>query len=152
MILRIRPLYELKRPTLRRVLELTKPDSVFHERLNNIIDRIGWEPSDEDGVIATVVDRGELVGWARSEQWLEKTSDIVGHKSVEHWDTLEAFTHPDRRGEGIASLAAAGLAVHGLLRWGGDVAVFAPSMMLLARRAGLHPTLFTKVDDEWVRA
>lgn len=147
MILRIRPLYELKRPALRRVLELTKTDSVFHERLEQILDGYSWPVTDEDGVIATVVEDGELVGWARSEQWLE-----MGREDVEHWDTLEAFVREDRRGEGIASLAATGLAVHGLKAWGGDVAVFAPSMMLLARRAGLHPTLFQKANGEWVRA
>lgn len=147
MILRVRPLCELKKPTLRRVLELTKPDSIFHDRLKQaIVDDYSWWASYEDGVIATVVEDGELVGWARSERWLEYLPN-----AARDWDTLEAFVREDRRGEGIASLAATGLAVHGLKAWG-DVAVFAPPMMLLARRAGLHPTLFAKANDEWVRA
>ena len=114
--------------SMRRLIrdELTKPDSDFSEAVE----------TKTDGVIAMVMDDTEVVGWARTEQW----SDDCGVP----YDTLEAFVRPDRRLEGIAAFAAAGLYSAALYDNGCVVAVFQPHMLLVARRAGFFPVLFAK--------
>ena len=114
---------------------LTKAGSDFNAKL------VYWTYGrgaavESDGSIAVVYDHGEIVGWARTETW-------------RGYDTLEAFVAPEHRGRGVAAFAASGLAASTLNANGGSVAVFAPSMMLVARRAGLHPELFERVDGEW---
>lgn len=93
------------------------------------------KPSLSDGHLSLVESRGTIIGWARSEYWVDGDGD--------EWDTLEAFVHPSWRHRGIAALAASALASRPLFG-GREVAVFHPSMMLVARRAGLHPVLFSK--------
>jgi len=85
------------------------------------------------------MDDAEVVGWARTERWIESTGL--------EYDTLEAFVRPERRLQGIAAFAAAGIyssISSDLLDDGFAVAVFHPHMMLVARRAGFSPTLFER--------
>jgi hypothetical protein len=114
-----------------------------------IVKHLSWTESDFQrallarrlqGEIAIVKDQGEIVGWARTEVWVE---DKGGDEYS--WDTLEAFVARDYRRRGVAAFAAAGLAaaMDGL---GSHVAVFHPHMLLVARRAGFQPTLFAKQD------
>lgn len=151
--LRIRRLCDVPAKTLRRILELTKPDSVFHERLEELIDGVGWVSSPEDGIIATVADGGELIGWARTEPWKEFLPTAGNGLPAIAWDTLEAFVREDRRGEGVAKLAAVGISSE-VRRHSprGHVAVFSPVMMTLAHKVGLRPTLFRNDRGEWRRA
>ena len=116
---------------------LTKPCSDFQWKLDAWL--VGsLTPTDADGHIALVEDQGEVVGWARTEQW----SDC---------DTLEAFVAPPYRRRGIAAFAASGLYSAVLHDNGGTVAVFHPHMLLVARRAGFFPTLFQKEGGQWFR-
>lgn len=104
----------------------------------------GDEPTFDDGYLALLKSEGEIVGWARSERWVED--------AVHAWDTLEAFVHPNHRHRGYAALASQGLA-SGPLYGSGSIAVFAPPMLLVARRAGLCAQLFTRQRVErWERA
>lgn len=122
---------------------LTREGSDFHGKLDSWA--AGVRPRLSDGTIALVEDHGEIVGWARTEVWFEKPGEIA-------WSTLEAFVSPSWRGRGISSWAAAGLSC-GVLSDEPTVAVFAPAMMLLAKRVGLHPILFTQDEErKWVRA
>lgn len=121
------------------VRHLTKPESDFQRAL-----LAGRRP----GVIAIVRDQGEIVGWARTEAWSESRDG-----DEYSWDTLEAFVARDYRRRGVAAFASAGLAaaMDGL---GQHIAVFHPHMLLVARRAGFHPTLFAKqdvVETKWSR-
>jgi len=122
---------------------LTHEGSDFSLKLQRKIDGLPLRPV--DGWISLIVDYGEIVGWCRTETWVEQPIDVP-------WDTLEAFVNPSYRGRAFASWAAAGL-VCGPLAEASGVAVFAPSMMLLARKVGLFPVLFLKSPDgKWVRA
>jgi GNAT superfamily N-acetyltransferase len=121
------------------VAHLTKPGSDFQRAL-----LAGRRP----GEIAIVRDQGEIVGWARTEEWVE---DNGGDEFS--WDTLEAFVAKDYRRRGVAAFAAAGLAA-AQDSLGQHIAVFHPHMLLVARRAGFHPTLFAKqdvVETKWSR-
>ena len=112
---------------------LTHDGSDFQRKLGRWLSREAY-PTDEDGHVAVVISDGVTVGWARTEVW-------QGH------DTLEAFVSQPFRQRGIAAFAAAGLRAGPL---GEKVAVFHPSMILVARRAGLRPTLFEKdADGVW---
>ena len=111
---------------------LTKPDSDFHRKLRR---------GQTDGHIAIVRDQGEIVGWARTEPWM----DCEGFQ----WDTLEAFVSVSYRLQGIAAFAACGLESARTLGCG--VAVFHPVMYVIATRVGVKPTLFAK-GEAWVRA
>ena len=115
---------------LRRLIrdELTNPGSDFHKSVE----------TKTDGLIATVWADEVAVGWARTEQW---SAGDDGAGGLEMYDTLEAFVRPERRLQGIAAFAAAGLfsATYGN---GCAVAVFNPHMLLVARRAGFFPVLF----------
>lgn len=132
----ILPLADLD-ASMRRLIKdnLSKPDSDFHKAVE----------TKTDGVIAMVMDDIEVVGWARTERW-------VDGRGVPY-DTLEAFVVPERRLQGIAAFAAAGLYSATLYDNGCVVAVFHPHMLLLARRAGFFPVLFQKdADGQWIKA
>jgi hypothetical protein len=120
---------------LRRLIrdELTKPDSDFHKSVE----------TKTDGHIAVVWADEVAVGWSRTEQWIESTGLV--------YDTLEAFVRPERRLQGIAAFAAAGLYTACLHDNGCTVAVFSPHMMLVAKRAGFFPVLFERDANGWWR-
>ena len=129
---------------------LTRPGSDFHRKLTTWL-YTSVKATPADGTIAVVADHGEIVGWARTERWSEPL-DSRQDGAVMHWDTLEAFVEPTYRSRGIAAFASAGLyatALHDAVR---TVAVFRPSMLLVARRAGLCPTLFERREGVWVKA
>jgi len=107
--------------------ELTKPGSDFHKAIN----------TKTDGHIAVVFHDDQVVGWARTEKWHASDDGMV-------YDTLEAFVRPERRLQGVAVFAAAGLRAGVLHDNGGVVAVFHPHMLLLARQAGFFPVLFER--------
>jgi GNAT superfamily N-acetyltransferase len=116
---------------------LTKPGGDFDRKLHYWLTVA--PAARGDGSIALVSEDDEIIGWCRTETWW--------HDEV--WDTLEAFVADGHRGRGVAAFAAAGLVASGCFSGDEDIAVFAPSMLLLARRVGLHPVLFQKVNDEW---
>lgn len=122
---------------------LTRPGGHFHAKLDAWAS--GQPAGRGDGWLSIVTDQGEPVGWARTEIWWEQPGEIA-------WDTLESFVAPQYRGRGISSWAASGLTA-APLQDDRVVAVFRPAMLLVARRADLHPVLFES-DDEgcWVRA
>ena len=129
--------------------KLTKPGSDFQWKLTRLLHR-EVEPSSDDGHIALVADQGEIVGWARTECWQAESDGADGFVS---YDTLEAFVAPDYRLRGIAGFAASGLYASVLHDEGGAVAVFHPTMLLVARRAGFWPTLYQKSPrGEWAKA
>lgn len=119
--------------SMRRLIrdELTKPDSDFHKAVE----------TKTDGLIAVVMDDEVVAGWARTEYW---SAGDDGAGGLEMYDTLEAFVRPERRLQGIAAFAAAGLFSAALHDYGCAVAVFSPHMLLVARRAGFWPTLFER--------
>lgn len=123
---------------------LTRDGSDFQMKL------LSWisgrdEPGEDDGHLAIVEDRGEIVGWARTAAWT--------HPSTRRWQTLEAFVSEPYRRRGVASFAAAGLVASSALPACGRVAVFrVRTMEGVARRIGLLPTFFTLDDGKWVRA
>jgi len=123
--------------SMRRLIrdELTKPGSDFHHAVE----------TKTAGLIAIVMDDEVVVGWARTEQWYDGNGIP--------FDTLEAFVRPERRMRGIAGFAASGLYSAVFHASGCAVAVFSPYMMLVARRAGLFPTLFEQDGNgHWRRA
>jgi len=98
-----------------------------------------------DGLIAMCLDRGEIIGWARTQPWTDR-------RGMTH-DTLEAFVGESYRAHGIAAYAAMGLAASYLNEHAlGSVAVFRPSMLMVASRAGLHPTLYDRGESGWVES
>lgn len=120
---------------------LTKPGSDFNKKLRNGGYSFSIDGTCLDGHIAVVRDRGEIVGWARTEPWTDG--------SGEEWDTLEAFVAEEYRLRGIALFAASGLEAAAAL--GSSVAVFHPVMYIVATRAGVKTSLFVK-GEAWVRA
>lgn len=121
------------------VRRLSWPGSAFQRRLTS-----GTPLDDADGHIAVVHENGRtVVGWARSEPWTDGTGWS--------WPTLEAFVVPERRRSGVASFATAGLVVAVFAEEGYGCAVFSPPMLVVAARAGLHPTLFERDGAEWRR-
>jgi hypothetical protein len=133
------PLAELD-ASMRRLIrdELTKPDSDFHKAVE----------TKTDGLIAIVMDDEVVAGWARTEYW-SAGGDGSGGGML--YDTLEAFVRPERRLQGIAAFAAAGLHTAFLHENGGTVAVFSPHMILVAKRAGFFPVLFERDGNGWWR-
>lgn len=129
--------------------KLTKPGSDFQWKLTRLLHG-EVEPSSDDGHIALVLDHGEIVGWARTEYWQAESDRADGFV---FYDTLEAFVAPDYRLRGIAGFAASGLYASVLHDEGAAVAVFHPTMLLVARRAGFWPTLYQKNPrGEWEKA
>lgn len=128
------------RPTATFIMhQLVRRDSDFARKLTLWL-YTPMTPGDADGSISVVYDLGEAVGWARTERWTERFGDGSGLT----WDTLEAFVASEYRNRGVASFAACGLYASRMHDNGCNVAVFAPSMLLVARRAGLFPTLFNR--------
>jgi len=118
---------------------LTKHNSDFQWKLTRLLHGDA-DAAQDDGHIALVLDRGEAVGWARTERWND-------------YDTLEAFVSEEYRLRGVAAFAAAGLIASVLHDGCGTVAVFHPHMLLVAKRSGVWPTLFTKDRlGGWVKA
>ena len=129
--------------------KLTKPGSDFQWKLTRLL-HAEAAPTSDDGSIALVLDQGEIVGWARTEYWTAGSDGAGGFVS---YDTLEAYVAEGYRLRGIAAFAASGLYASVLHDNGAAVAVFHPHMLLVARRAGFWPTLFTKNPrGEWVKA
>ena len=123
--------------SMRRLIrdELTKPGSDFHKSVE----------TKTAGLIAIVMDDEVVVGWARTEQWFDGNGIP--------YDTLEAFVRPERRMQGIAAFAATGLYSAALHADGYTGAICSPYRMLVARRAGLFPTLFERDGNgHWRRA
>lgn len=118
---------------------LCHPGSDFHKKLTG-----GRELNVTDGTILIVRADDRILGWARSEPWVDGTGWL--------WPTLEAFVEPTQRRSGIAAFATAGLVVNVFAEEGYGCAVFAPPMLLVAVRAGLHPTLFERSGGEWKRS
>lgn len=122
---------------------MTKESSDYNRKLRAWLLRQA-APSELDGHIAVVTDHGEIVGWSRTERWVAPEGG--------EYDTLESFVAPSYRGRGVASFAANGLCAT-VLHDDGVVAVFAPKMLLVARRAGLLPTLYQRDEKGvWVAA
>lgn len=112
----------------------TRPHSEFQKAL------LAGQPR---GTICLCLDQGEIVGWARSEDW-------------EGWPTLEAFVRPQWRDRGVAALCAAGLRAANVFdSTGRYCAVFRPPMLGVAARAGLAAILFSLYPDgyrvDWSR-
>jgi GNAT superfamily N-acetyltransferase len=116
---------------------LSRHGSDFQEKLRYWL--AGHLPQQADGLIAIVRDFGEIVGWARCEDWKDQK-------------TLEAFVAENYRGRGIASYATHGLLASGAFGNTRKVAVFRSSEMVsLSVRCGLFPTLYTLQGSQWVR-
>lgn len=80
----------------------TREGSDFQSKI--LSDRL----TDRDGVIALVREAGEIVGWARTESWIDP-NDCV------EWPTLEALTRQQWRRRGVCRYAVAGLVAGGYL-------------------------------------
>ena len=106
---------------------LTRPDSDFQRSLT---------ANTAQGTIALCLDRGEIIGWARTEMW-------------QNWNTIEAFVDTAYRGRGVATFAAAGLVASCQFFRGsyGYAAVFHSSMQSLGRKVGVATVLFKKHPD-----
>lgn len=126
------PLWSITEQTKNEIASgLCWPGSDFHRKLSRT------HLSDEDGVIALVRDQeNRLIGWARSENWTDETGW--------EWPTLESFVRKEHRGLGLAAFATAGLVPGVFAEEGYGCAVFSPPMLLVAARAGLHPSLFER--------
>ena len=117
---------------------LSRHGSDFQEKLRYWL--AGHLPHSSDGLISLVRDFGELIGWARTEDW----------KSMK---TLEAFVAEEHRKKGVAVFATAGLVATRAFGDTSRVAVFREeSMVRLAERCRLFPTLYILRGAEWVRA
>jgi GNAT superfamily N-acetyltransferase len=91
-----------------------------------------------DGTIAMCYSQGEIVGWARTEEW-------------SGMPTLEAFVAPELRGRGVAQYCASALVAAGLLDE--PIAVFRESMASLADKLELDHTLYARQEDgSWQEA
>lgn len=130
-------LFVLKTSRLRRTERrfiadhLTRPGSDFQRAL------LYGDPA---GTIAMCLDQGEIIGWARTEIW-------------QKLPTIEAFVSPAYRRRGVATLCVAGLVAQNVFVDHDEVAVFRPSMALLARRLGIPYVEFDrKPDGTWKEA
>lgn len=117
---------------------LSRHGSDFQEKLRYWLS--GHMPQQADGMIAVVRDFGEIVGWARTEDWKQMK-------------TLEAFVAGEHRRKGVATFAASGLVASRAFGDSRRVAVFREeSMVRLSERCGLFPSFYTLRGAEWVRA
>jgi len=118
--------------------KLSRHGSDFQEKLRYWLS--GHLPQQADGMIALVRDFGEIIGWARTEDW-------------KHMKTLEAFVAEEHRRKGVATFAGYGLVASHAFGETRRVAVFRENSMLkLANKCGLLPSFFTLRGAEWVRA
>lgn len=118
--------------------KLSRHGSDFQEKLRYWLS--GHLPQQADGMIAIVRDFGEIIGWARTEEWKQMK-------------TLEAFVAPHHRFKGVATFATSGLIASMAFGDTCRVAVFRDeSMLRLARKCGLVASFFTLRGAEWVRA
>ena len=85
---------------------------------------------EDDGWIAIVRDQGEIVGWARTEKWHDKTPGC-------EYDTLEAFVRDEWRRRGVCQFAATGLLADGRIDRG-PVAIFSNSLVQTCRRMAVR--------------
>lgn len=93
--------------------------------------------STQKGSIAICLDHGEIVGWARTEEW-------------RGLPTLEAFVATAYRRRGIAKACAACLLAEGSLSREVRTAVFTKQMTALAEKLGLAWSQFDrKPDGTW---
>ena len=101
------------------------------------------EMTDADGHIAVVRDQGEIVAWARTEQWEDVDRGEV-------WPTLEAFTREPWRRRGLCRYAVAGLAAANVFT--PPVAIFRPPMIGVCRHLGIGYVEYEKdCHGEWRR-
>lgn len=114
-----------------------KPNSDFQWKL------IEKPLGEADGWIAVVRDQGEIVGWARTEKWLDK-------ESGEEWHTLEAFTREEWRRRHVCQFAATGLRAAGRLP--DHVAIFNPNLITTCRRMALKFTGYETQFSGWRKA
>lgn len=123
--------------------ELTRHDSDFSRALI---------ANTAQGKIALCIDKGQIIGWARTEEW--ESAPFDGPREWEGRDTLEAFVSKAYRGRGVATFAAAGLVASSLcFPFRKKFAVFHPSMQSLGRRIGVSTVLFEKQPDgTWIQA
>jgi hypothetical protein len=150
MLCEVLPLGELvRRPDdCVEVLTLTRQGSDFRLRLQELIRGHSFATED-DGHIAIVWSGETLAGWSRTSKWQEGCDG----EYPTAWDTLEAYVRSEWRDRGIASLASSALVSSILYDEGMAVAVFSPAMMMVAKRCGMHPTMFIQSEDgEWRRA
>lgn len=111
---------------------LTRPGSDFQKAL---------EAGEPQGWISIALDKGVIIGWARTERW-------------EDFDTLEAFVDPDVRGRGVATWCAMGLVATGVFTTSKDryVAVFRRPMIKLAIKVGMKPVICDRMENGlWTR-
>jgi hypothetical protein len=144
---------------------LTRPGSDFQKAL---------ESGEPQGWISIALDKGVIIGWARTERWedfdtLEAFVDpalrsialdkgvIIGWARTERWedfDTLEAFVDPALRGRGVATWCAMGLVASGVFTTSKDryVAVFRRPMIKMAIKVGMKPVICDRLENGlWTR-
>ena len=111
------------------VSRLTKVGSEFQQEVSARV---------TDTPIAVVSSGGRVLSWAATHDW-------NGHK------TVECFTEPDSRRDGLATLAAAALVVSARLEQDSPVAVFSPACISIARQVGFRDvSLFEFDGGGWV--
>lgn len=103
---------------------------------------INNELTEADGMIAVVRDQGEIVGWARTENWHDEPYGEV-------WPTLEAFTREPWRRRGVCRYAVAGLLAAAALE--PPVAIFRPQMIGLCRHLGVKFVEYEHGRGGWTR-
>ena len=107
---------------------LTRPGSDFQRALMDCT---------QTGTIALCLDHGEIIGWARTEEW-------------HGLPTLEAFVATSYRRRGIAKACAACLLADGALSREKRTAVFNKHVVDLAEKLGMLWSAFDrKPDGTW---
>ena len=108
------------------VKHATKTDSDFARKLTR---RIVNRDEPLGGRISMVCDMGEIVGWCRTEQWVDVPNKVT-------MDTLEAFVREPWRRRGVCLFAAAGL-MAASERHSQPFAIFSPAMIPACKRLGI---------------
>jgi hypothetical protein len=107
---------------------LSRPGSDFQKSLLD---------STQKGSIAICLDHGEIIGWARTEEW-------------HGLPTLEAFVATAYRRRGVAKACASCLLAEGSLARDVRTAVFTKQMTALAEKLGMLWSQFDrKPDGTW---
>ena len=104
---------------------LTRPGSDFQRALLE---------STQKGTIAICFDHGEIIGWARTEEW-------------HGLPTLEAFVASEYRRRGVAKACASCLLAEGSLARDVRTAVFTKQMTALAEKLSLAWSQFDRKSD-----